>query len=128
MAVDLDRIGKLHAGLVGTSGIVAYFTRWGEAGSLLLGGLVMGANFVLLRFITSMLVAAAKTPDKPNRAALGVAAVVVKFTLFLALVVGMFARLPIEGMSFAFGATMLLVACVSEAIRADTVLKGAHQL
>ncbi len=86
----------------------------------------MAANFVLLRFITGMLVSAAQKPEKRGRAGLGVAALVIKFAIFLALLVGMFKRLPIEGMSFAFGATLLTVACVAEAIRADTAMKGAQ--
>ena len=119
MAIDLTRIGKLHVGLVGTSGGFAYATHWGEPGSVVLGGAVMGVNVVLLKLITNALCAAATHPEKPHRAALAIGAVVLKFGLFLGLLGGLFWRLPIEGLSFAFGATLLLVACVVEALRSE---------
>jgi hypothetical protein len=79
----------------------------------------MGANFVLLLVMTRFACSAAARPDKPRRAALAVAAFVVKFALFLGLLAGLFLRLPIEGLSFAVGATPLLVAFVIEALRAQ---------
>jgi hypothetical protein len=118
MAVDLTRISKMHVGLVGASGGVAYATHWAEPFSVLLGGAMMGANFVLLRVIAHFLGAAAD-PQKQASAGLAIGAFVLKFGLFLGLLAGLFWRLPVEGMSFAFGATLLLVACVVEAVRSD---------
>ena len=127
MALDLARIGRLHVGLVGTSGGLAYATQWGGAGSVLLGGAVMGVNVVLLKLITNAISSAATNPDKPRRAELAVGAFVVKFGLFLVLLAGLFWRLPIDGMSFAFGATLLLVAVVVEALRSDPgAVKGVR--
>ncbi len=117
MAVDLTRIGKLHVGLVGASSSVAYATHWAEPGSLLLGGAVMGANFYLLRLITNLFRPDSFDSTKRGRAALAVAAFVLKFGLFLGLLAALFWRLPIEGMSFALGVTLLLVACVLEVAR-----------
>ena len=111
MAIDLTRITKVHAGLVGATGGVAYATHWAEPGSLLLGGAVMGANFWLLRVIAGLL------HPEGARAGLAVAAFLLKFGLFLALLGALFYRVPIEGMSFALGVTLLLVACVAEAAR-----------
>lgn len=119
MAVDLTRIGKLHVGLVGATGGVAYATHWMEPGSVLLGGAVMGANFYLLRLIAWLLRPDAFDPEKRGRVALAVAAFVLKFGLFLGLLAALFWRLPIEGMSFALGVTLLLVACVLEAARQE---------
>ena len=116
MAVDLTRIGKLHVSLVGATGSLAYATHWGEPGSLLLGGAVMGANVWLLRRIAGVLSGGGMNPAKRGRVALAVTAFVLKFGLFLGLLVALFWRLPIEGMSFAFGVTLLLVACVIEAV------------
>ena len=112
MAVDLRRIGRIHVGLVGATGGVAYATHWAEPGSVLLGGAVMGANFYLLRLIAHLLRPDAFAPEKRGRIALAVAAFVLKFGLFLGLLAALFWRVPIEGMSFALGVTLLLVACV----------------
>ena len=121
MAIDLTRISKMHVGLLGATGGVAYATQWGEPASLLLGGAVMGANFWLLRLITNLL-----RPGGRARAAVAVAAFVAKFMLFFGLLLLLFWRVPIEGMSFAFGATMLLLACLLEAARnARVASKGA---
>jgi hypothetical protein len=126
MAVDLTRIGKLHVGLVGATGGVAYATHWMEPGSVILGGAVMGANFVLLRWIAGFLRPGALDPAKRGRVALAIAAVVLKFGLFLALLGALFWRVPVEGMSFACGVTLLLVACVVEVGLSDSRMrKGA---
>ena len=119
MAVDLSRIGKIHVGLLGATGGVAYATHWAEPGSVLLGGAVMGANFYLLRLIANLLRPDAFDPEKRGRVALAVAAFVLKFGLFLGLLAALFWRVPIEGMSFALGVTLLLVACVLEAARQE---------
>jgi len=119
MAVDLTRIGKIHVGLLGATGGVAYATHWAEPGSILLGGALMGANFYLLRLITNLLRPDAFDPEKRGRVALAVAAFVLKFGLFLGLLAALFRRLPIEGMSFAFGVTLLLVACMLEVARQE---------
>ena len=122
--IDLTRILRTHVGMVGACTGVSYATRFGDPTSLLLGGVVMGVNFLLLRWIV---VAVTNTdPDKTRSKAVGVGAFVLKFGLFLGLLAGVFWRLPIDGMSFAFGATLLVVACVVEALRPDaSVVKGA---
>jgi hypothetical protein len=117
MAVDLGRIGKFHVGLLGATGSVAYMTHWIEPGSLLLGGAVMGANFWLLRLITNVLRGDLFDPARRGRVGIAVAAMILKFGLFLGLLVALFQRLPIAGMSFALGVTLLLVACLLEVAR-----------
>ncbi len=117
MAIDLTRIGRTHVGLLGATGGVAYATHWIEPGSVLLGGAVMGANFYLLRLITNWLRPDAAGAAGRARVALAVGAFVLKFGLLLGLLAALFWRVPIEGMSFAVGVTMLLVACVLEAVR-----------
>jgi hypothetical protein len=119
MAVDLTRIGKIHVGLLGATGGVAYATHWAEPSSLLLGGAVMGANFYLLRLITNLLRPDAFDAEKRGRVVLAVAAFVLKFGLFLGLLAALFWHVPIEGMSFALGVTLLLVACVLEVARQE---------
>src|SRR5438445_12426879 len=96
---DLTRIGKLHLGLLSATGIVAYATRWFEPGSVILGGAVMGLNFWLLRLISNLLRADALDPRERGRAALAVAAFVLKFGLFIELLAALFWRFPIEVMA-----------------------------
>ena len=124
MAIDLTRITKWHFGLVGATGGLSYATHIGEPGSLVLGGAVMGANFYLLRLITNVL---RPDPARPGRARIAVAAMTLKFGLFLGLLGMLFWRVPIEGMSFATGVTLLLVACVLEVVREERLRrKGAR--
>ena len=105
--------------MLGATGAVAYATRWAEPGSVLLGGAVMGINFWLLQLISTFLRPDALDPAKRGRAALAVAAFVLKFGLFIGLLAALFWHLPIEGLSFALGVTLLLVACVIEAARQE---------
>lgn len=123
MGIDLARIGKWHVGLLGLAGGVAYATHWIEPGSLLLGGAVMGVNFYLLKLIAGALRPDAHEPGKRGRTVLAVGAFVLKFGLFLGLLAALFWRLPIEGMSFACGVTVLLVACVIEATRHRAIIE-----
>ena len=125
MAIDLTRIVKFHVALLALTGSVAYATRWMEPGSLLAGGAVMGANFWLLRLITNLLLPGAFDPGKRGRVAVAVAAMILKFGLFLGLLAALFWRLPIEGMSFALGVTLLLLACLVEVARCELAAKGA---
>jgi hypothetical protein len=121
MAIDLTRISRVHLGLLGATGGVAYATHWVEPTSLLLGGAVMGVNFWLLRVITDVLRRSATGTVSPRRVATAVAAMALKFALFLGLLGVLFWRLPTEGLSFAFGVMLLLVACVVEAARHDLI-------
>jgi hypothetical protein len=119
--MDLARVGRVHVGLVGATGSVAYAAHWGEPMSLVLGGAIMGANFWALRWMTALLCRSAVRPQRQASVALGVFGMTMKFGLFLALLGALFTRLPIDAMSFAVGVTLLLVACVIEAVRAERV-------
>ncbi len=121
MAIDLTRIGKLHVGLLAVTGGAAHVTHWIDLRSLLLGGAVMGVNFWLLKLITNVLRPSERASR--GRTALAIAAMTLKFTLFLGLLAAMFWRLPIEGMSFACGVTLLLVACLIEAARSAVLIE-----
>ncbi len=121
MTIDLGRILWWHAGLVGAAGILSYATHLGEPVSLFLGGVVMGANFALIRIMVTMLLAPG---EKPRRKVWALSAFIGKTALFLALIIGIFLRLPIEGMSFAFGASALIAAILIETARSQLVLKG----
>ena len=112
--IDLTRIGKLHVALVVAAGVLAYATRWLDPGSLVLGGLIMGANFWLLRVISGGLIGAMQRRADRKRVGLALGAMTLKFALFVGLLAALFWRVPIEGVSFAVGVTLLLVACLIE--------------
>lgn len=126
VAVDLTRIAKIHVALLAAAVGLALATRLMDAVSVLLGGAVMGLNLWLLRIIGRALTAAATDPQRQGQAGWALGAILLKFGLFLGLIAALFWRLPVEGMSFAVGVTLLLVACVVEAVSAGSAApKGA---
>jgi hypothetical protein len=99
---------KLHVLLVAAATSTAVLTAPAAAPSLLLGGAVMGANFWLLAAIARR--ALGGTRQRPG----GWVAVLVlvKFSSFIGLLGLLMRRAPVEPVSFGFGASLLLVACV----------------
>lgn len=82
-----------------------------EPKALLLGGLFMGANFLLLGCgIRWLLTSFARK----GRVGAGIFLLLLKFVLFLALVLALFVRVEFDVPSFAVGITCLLVAIVME--------------
>ena len=109
--MSLEEIEGLHLKLLVVAAGVAYLTGWVSPWSLLLGGALMGMNFWLLRQAGRYLLTGQRRP------AVALGLVLAKFTLFLALLALLFWRLPLDGLAFAVGVTMLLVACVAVAVR-----------
>jgi hypothetical protein len=120
MGVDLTRVAKIHVLFLAIATVVALATRWMDAMSVVLGGAVMGANLWLLRLIARAVARAATDPQRRGQVGLALGAILLKFVLFLGFIGALFWRLPIEGVSFAVGVTLLLVACVVEAVSTDT--------
>ena len=112
MAVDLRRVATIHGALLLFVAGVALATGWVEAGSVLLGGGVMGANLWLLSWIAGALVPSPGAEPGRGKTALAIAALVLKFGLFLGLLGMLFWRLPVDVVGFSVGVTVLLVACV----------------
>lgn len=112
MAVDLRRVAKVHGALLLLVAATAYATQWVEAGSVLLGGAVMGANLWLLSLIAGALTPSPEAEPGRGKTALAIGALVLKFGLFLGLLAMLFWRLPIDVVGFAVGITVLLIACV----------------
>lgn len=125
MAVDLTRVGKIHVALLAVAVAMALATRWLHAGSVLLGGVVMGLDLWLLRIIAGLLGVAAADPSRQGRSGLALGAVLLKFGLLLGLIAALLSYLPVDGVSFVVGITLLLVACVVEAVNAGKAAKGA---
>jgi hypothetical protein len=110
--MNLERIETVHVGLLAVCVVLAAATGWLQVGSLLLGGVLMAANFRLLK----ALVRRALQPGRGRHLAMLLFAA--KFGLFLGLLWMAFQRVPVEGVSFAVGVTLLLTASVVEALRA----------
>ena len=90
-----------------------------EPKALLLGGLFMGINFLLLCYGVAWII----TPlAGKGRVKAGVALLVLKVVLFLALISIVFFNLGLDAISFACGFSTLLVANVIEAVRSGISL------
>lgn len=113
--IDLGRIARAHIALVAGASILSYASGRLAPGSIVLGGALMGANLWLMNVMVGAIVRAVAEPGGSGGAGWAVVAMSLKFGLFLGLIAALFWRLPIEGMSFALGSTLLLVACVLEA-------------
>ena len=107
--VDLWRMSRITLVLGALAATLSAATRIGEAASLVLGTTFMLVNLHLIRMLVSRVMTPGSSP------ALSMLVLVLKFTMGLALIAGVFYRFPVEPMSFAFGATLLLVAVVLEA-------------
>jgi len=125
MGTDLTRIGMWHVGFVAAAALGALALDIGDPASVLFGGSVMAVNLWLMRTITDGLLRGASTTDGGRRVGLAVGAMVLKFGLFLGVVAALLSRLPIDGLSFAVGVTLLLAACVVGGVRgAGEPVKG----
>ena len=78
----------------------------------MLGGGVMGANLWLMRQFVPRLLG-----DGRWRGGVVVGLILGKFSLFMGLLGLVFWRVPLEAVSFSVGASLLLFACLAEAVR-----------
>ena len=113
------RIELWHAGLLMVLLGTLAPARLVEPKALLLGGLFMGINFFLLCYGVAWII----TPlAGKGRVKAGVALLVLKVVLFLALISIVFFNLGLDAISFAFGFSTLLLAIVIEAMRSGSRL------
>lgn len=84
-----------------------------EPKALLLGGLFMGVNFFLLSYGVRWLFAALA---KKRKMGLGIFLLLLKFVLFLGLILALFTKVDIDAPSFALGITCLLIAIVVDTL------------
>ena len=115
MAIELRRVAIFHCIFVTLATAVAMISPQLEAMSLILGGLFMGINLLLLHYLAGAITRAVVEPPGSVALAMIIGAFVLKFSIFLALVLLLFKRVPVDGPSFGLGVTLLLVACVLEA-------------
>lgn len=118
-SVDLARIARLHVALLAILAGLGAVTGWMEPGSLVLGGAVMGFNVWLLKIATNVLIAGGSDSVNSASSALAVGALILHFGILLGLSASLMWRFPIDAAAFAVGITVLLVACVIEAVHAD---------
>lgn len=113
MTARLRDIERLHLGLLAGVVCAVWLTGWLSAPSVLLGGAVMGVNFWLMRQLAARLL----VPARVEQPGLVMLFMVAKFALFVGLLALLFWRVPVGGVSFAAGATLLLVASVLTTLR-----------
>lgn len=118
MSLRVQDIERLHVQLLFLAAVAALLTRWVSPWSLLFGGAVMGANFWVMRRLFERLLDTRRRPQP----ALVMGLLLAKFSFFLGLLAVLFWRLPIDGLGFGIGATVLLVACVVAVLRQQVQL------
>ena len=110
--VSLQRISASTLALATGAAIAGWATGLADGTSVVLGGLVMWANFHLIRLLVSLLM---RPGLGPRAQVWALVLVTLKLLLAVVLVAGVFYQFPVAPMSFAAGASLLLVAIVLEA-------------
>lgn len=113
MSLSVREIERLHLQLLAAAVGMAVLTPWVSGWSLFLGGAVMGVNFWVMHRLFERLLDTSRRPQP----ALVMGLLLVKFSLFLGLLALLLWRLPLDGLGFGIGVTILLVACVAAALR-----------
>lgn len=107
--VEPLRVGRVSAVLVAVLAAAIALGGVGDVTSVLAGGAFMLVDFHLIRILVSRLI-------KPGAGrGLVFVGLGLKFLLVLGLVVAVFRQWPVEPLSFAAGASMLLVAALLDA-------------
>lgn len=108
------RIELWHGLLLLALALVLGRTRWFDIRAFLAGGAFMGLNFLMLGFgilwVLTPLAGKAKV-------GLGVSLLILKMLVFLGLLMLLFFRFEIDGLSFALGFSTLIAAMMIEAVR-----------
>ena len=107
------RIELWHGLLLLATAVTLGQTKLIDLKALLIGGVFMGVNFFLLGF--GILWVLAPLASK-GRVRAGVSLLILKIIIFLSLLMGLFFRLQIDGLSFALGFSTLILAVLVEAV------------
>jgi hypothetical protein len=100
--------------LILLSGLLITLGKMIEPYALLAGGVFMGVNFFLLSFGVAWVFT---TSASKRKVKMGIALLILKVVIFLALLTTVFFRFEIDAISFSLGFSSLLVAIVLETIR-----------
>lgn len=109
---SIERIERLHWGLLAAGVALAFLVPGLSPVGVAAGGLFMGANVNLMKRLLQRLLG----PGGARNPAPAIAFMIGKTGLFLALLALLFWRVPIDGLSFAVGTTLFLVAAVVGAL------------
>jgi len=115
MTPTIQRIQRLHFVLLAVVALVAAASARVSPWGVLLGGGVMGANLWLLQRLSQHLL----SPGREQRVGRVVALGLAKQVLLLFLLAALFWRVNVDAVGFAVGVTLLVVACVAAALRAQ---------
>ncbi len=118
-SVDLGRVVRLTMAMVAAAAAVAALSGAAAPVSLLLGGAFMLVNVHLIRLLVSRQI----TPGASKGVAFALLGA--KLLLLSLLLVAVFRQFPVAPLSFAFGASLLLVAAVAEAVLLGEPVGGA---
>jgi len=111
--VNVDRIGWVTILMVAVAALGGEAVGAVNAVSVAAGGAFMLADFHLIRMLVSLLI---RPGSGPWGRASALLLLTLKFLLAVILLAGVLYQFPIAPMSFALGASMLLVACLLDAI------------
>jgi hypothetical protein len=117
MGVQLKSIEHLHWSLLGGLSVLAWVTGLASPASVLLGGSIMGVNFFAMRLLFRYLLVTRAV----GRSLPVLAATLLKFSTFMGLLALLVWRIRLDPLGLGLGASVLLVACVVEALRRQTV-------
>ena len=113
------RIELWHVLLLLTLAATLGRTRYIDSTALIVGGAFMGLNFLLLCFGVAWLL----TPlAGKGRVKAGISLLMLKIIIFMALLMALFFRFPLDAISFALGFSTLIVAIVIETVRRTVTL------
>ena len=107
------RIELWHGLLLLATAVTLGQTKLIDLKALLIGGVFMGVNFFLLGF--GILWVLAPLASK-GRVRAGVSLLILKIIIFLSLLMVLFFRFQIDGLSFALGFSTLILAVLVEAV------------
>lgn len=106
--LSIEQVEKLHWGLLVVAVGVALLVPGASPISVAAGGAFMGANVNLMKHLLRRVL----RPGGEPRVGIAIGLLALKLCLFLGLLLLLFRRIPIDGLSFAGGATVFLVASV----------------
>ena len=106
--MTIGQIEWLHWGLLVVAVGVAFLIPGASPASVAAGGAFMGANVNLMKHLLRRVL----QPGGESRVGIAIGLLVLKLGLFLGLLLLLFRRISIDGLSFAGGATVFLVAAV----------------
>jgi len=118
--VAIEHVERLHWILLALATALAFLFPELSPLSLAAGGVFMGVNVKLMKGVLRRVLA----PSRTQRVGAAMGLLALKMCLFLGLLLLLFRRIPIDGLSFAVGATMFPLASVIAVLRSGETSQG----